>query len=301
MKKRGDIGAMKSSKNNKTGRKFRTPMYGVLNSSSLPVVSKRVKTKALFVSRFSTEVSAHDVENSLKEQLKLSSIVCTKLKTKFNTYASFHISVTEDDIPLIHNTGVWPDRCLIAPFYGRLSPDQILNSDSHITPRSPSPGATSSLAAPTSGPVALTDEAHGGSATSYLTVKYCDGNVRDFSTSDTQSKTTFKILYQNVRGLRTKQTELFDNVCSMDFQIICLTETWLNDVFRSQTTVFPNSFTIFRSDRVSSTKSSGGCVLIAISFRVRTFKRKYDLQLYEECVWVEISTQNDHSLLIGNH
>jgi hypothetical protein len=66
-------------------------------------------------------------------------------------------------------------------------------------------------------------------------VKYCDGNVRNFSMSDTQSKTTFEIFYQNVGGFRTKQTELFDNVCSMDFKIICLTETWLNDVFPLQT------------------------------------------------------------------
>jgi hypothetical protein len=167
-KKLGDIRTVNSSENNKTGRKFGTPIYGLCNSSSLPVVSKRVKTKALFVWRFSPEVSARDVEHSLKEQPKLSSIVCTKLKTKFNAYASFHVSVAEDDFPLIHNTGVWPDGCLIAPFYGRLSPDQILNSDSHVTSRSPSPGATSSLAAPTSGPVSLTDVVHGGGATPHI-------------------------------------------------------------------------------------------------------------------------------------
>jgi hypothetical protein len=46
---------------------------------------------------------------------------------------------------------------------------------------------------------------------------------------------------------------------------------------------FPDSFTIFHSGRVSSTKSRGGGVLIAIWSRVPTFKRRYDLQLYEEC------------------
>jgi hypothetical protein len=65
--------------------------------------------------------------------------------------------------------------------------------------------------------------------------------------------------------------------------------------------LFPDSFTIFYSDRVSSTKSRGGGVLIAISSRVNTFKCTYDLQLYEECIWVEISTQNGRSLLTGNH
>jgi hypothetical protein len=62
---------------------------------------------------------------------------------------------------------MWPDGCLIAPFYGRLSPDQIFNSDAHVISRPPSAGVTSTLAAPTSGPFVLTDEAHGGSATSH--------------------------------------------------------------------------------------------------------------------------------------
>jgi hypothetical protein len=166
-KKHGVLGAVNNSEKNKIGRMLRTSMYGMHKSSSLPVVSKRVKTKALFVLRFSPEVSASDAENSLKEQLKFSLVVCTKLKTVFNTYASFHLSVTEDDFPVIHNTGVWPDGCLIPPFYGRLSPDQIFNSDAHVIPRPSPAGATSSLAAPTSGPIVLTDEAHGGGAILY--------------------------------------------------------------------------------------------------------------------------------------
>jgi exonuclease III len=129
---------------------------------------------------------------------------------------------------------------------------------------------------------------------------YCGDNMRDFFMTDNQSKTCLEIFYQNVRGLRTKQTELFDNVCSVDFQIICLTEIWLNDMCFDHK-LFPDSCTIFRSDRVSSTKSRGGGVLTAVSSRVRSFKRRYDLQFYEECVWFEISTQNGRSLLIGNH
>ena len=54
-----------------------------------------------------------------REHVTLVSIVHTKLKIMFNTYASFHFSVTEDDLPHIHKTGVCPDGCLIAPFYGR--------------------------------------------------------------------------------------------------------------------------------------------------------------------------------------
>jgi hypothetical protein len=86
---------------------------------------KKERTKALFVSRFSPEVTTDDVQKSLKEQLSLKMLDCTRLKTKFNSYASFHISVTEDEFPLINDASVWPSECLIAPYYGKLAPDQV--------------------------------------------------------------------------------------------------------------------------------------------------------------------------------
>ncbi|KDR17953.1 hypothetical protein L798_08171 [Zootermopsis nevadensis] len=116
-----------------TVRQRRQPLIGVRNSAALPIVCKRERSKALFVSRFSPGVSAADVEKSLKEQLSLKRLVCTRLKTKFDAYASFHISVNEVDFPLINNTGVWPNGCLIAPFYGKLTPDQVYSSS---TPQS---------------------------------------------------------------------------------------------------------------------------------------------------------------------
>jgi hypothetical protein len=103
----------------------RQPLIGVRNCVSLPVVSKKERSKALCASRFSPEVTTVDIEESLKEQLSLKRLVCTRLKTKFNTYASFHVLVNEDDFPLVNNISVWPNGCLIAPFFGRLSPDQI--------------------------------------------------------------------------------------------------------------------------------------------------------------------------------
>lgn len=116
--------------------KPRTLLIGNKNGSSLPTVPKRVRTKALFVSRFSPEVSSADVEQSLKDQLELASLKCTKLKTKYNSYSSFHISVSEDDFHLVNNADVWPAGCLVAPYYGRLNPDQIY-SVANLTPSVP--------------------------------------------------------------------------------------------------------------------------------------------------------------------
>jgi hypothetical protein len=84
-------------------RKTRTPLFGMKSGSSLSTVPKRMRTKALFVSRFSPDVSSADVERSLKDQLELASLTYTKLKTKFNSYSSFHIAVSEDDFHLINN------------------------------------------------------------------------------------------------------------------------------------------------------------------------------------------------------
>jgi hypothetical protein len=103
----------------------RQPLNAVSRSLSLPVISKPERSKALFVSRFSPEVTADDVHKSLKEQLSLKMLVCTKLRTKFNSYSSFHISVTEDEFALINNIGVWPSGCLIAPYYRKVTPAQI--------------------------------------------------------------------------------------------------------------------------------------------------------------------------------
>jgi hypothetical protein len=127
----------------------RQPLIGAGSSQALPVIAKPERSKALFVSRFSPQVTAEDIRKSLKEQLSLKFLVCTRLRTKFDTYASFHISVTVDEFLLINNTGVWPSGCLIAPFYGKLTPDQI------FTPSTPEPASNP----------AGNDGADGGSST----------------------------------------------------------------------------------------------------------------------------------------
>jgi hypothetical protein len=56
-------------------------MIRVRSSSSLSVLQKRVRRKSLFVSRFSPDVTASDVEKSINDQLQLASLTCTRLKT----------------------------------------------------------------------------------------------------------------------------------------------------------------------------------------------------------------------------
>jgi hypothetical protein len=137
----------------------RQPLIGVISSLSLPVISKAERFKALFVSRFSLDVTADDVHKSLKEQLSLKKLVYTKLKTKFNSYSSFHISVTDDEFALINNISVWPSGCLIASYYGKLTPDQTFTPS---TPEAGAPAVTINSAANAAG----NNGANGGSLTS---------------------------------------------------------------------------------------------------------------------------------------
>jgi hypothetical protein len=52
------------------------------------------------------------------------------------------------------------------------------------------------------------------------------------------------IFYQNVQSLRTKSVDIFNNVCSLDFKIVCLTESWQNELFSSQH-FFPPKFMLY--------------------------------------------------------
>jgi hypothetical protein len=56
----------------------------------------------------------------------------------------------------------------------------------------------------------------------------------DRNRSNTGSGNYLEIFYQNVRDLRKKSVEIFNNVCSPNFKMICVTETWLNESFSSQ-------------------------------------------------------------------
>jgi hypothetical protein len=41
---------------------------------------------------------------------------------------------------------------------------------------------------------------------------------------NTETETDLEIFYGNIRSESNRQTELFDNVCYVEFQIVCLTE-----------------------------------------------------------------------------
>lgn len=110
-----------------------------------------------------------------------------------------------------------------------------------------------------------------------------------------QKYTDLNIYYQNVRGLRTKSKQFFENLICSNSTLLVLTETWLcPDI--SSSDYFPPSFRVFRSDRQSTEGKRGGGVLVA-------FDQSYDcvrrtgLETYSESVWVEVRGPKDNILL----
>jgi hypothetical protein len=115
---------------------------------------------------------------------------------------------------------------------------------------------------------------------------YCATISDHLTLSDYKRSDYIDIFYQNVRGLRTKCTNFYDNVCINDSKIVCITETWLNDSFCNRN-LFPDDYFVFRADRVYTDFSltRGGGVLTAVHQSLSGCKRRFDLELTSECVY----------------
>lgn len=105
--------------------------------------------------------------------------------------------------------------------------------------------------------------------------------------------------YQNCGGIRSKLANIRLNLAQSDYDIVLLTETWLQaGVFDSE--VVPNNFNIFRRDRDTSTshKKDGGGTLIAINKRIPAIRRaEWESKTSEEVI-ISIPMKNCN-IIIG--
>lgn len=106
------------------------------------------------------------------------------------------------------------------------------------------------------------------------------------------------LLYQNVRGLRTKAQLSLQNMALLDREIVCLTETWLTTSLPSSL-FFPSNYMVERNDRQCTNALRGGGVCIALKNTI-PYVRRYDLEEHVECVWVELQL-HPRNLLLGVH
>ena len=121
-----------------------------------------------------------------------------------------------------------------------------------------------------------------------------------FSISSHKSEShQLRIYYQNVRGLRTKIDSFFLAVSDDEYDLIVLTETWLDDrIFSAQ--LFGNRYAVFRNDRspLSSQKKRGGGVLIAVSAKLNSHIDPAPIHNTLEQLWVIVETPRN-SVSVG--
>ncbi|XP_062539219.1 uncharacterized protein LOC134207532 [Armigeres subalbatus] len=109
------------------------------------------------------------------------------------------------------------------------------------------------------------------------------------------SAESISVYYQNVRGLRTKIDDFFIAALDCNYDVIVLTETWL-DARLLSTQFFGDKYTVFRTDRcpLNSQKTRGGGVLIAVSSRLTCFLDPALISYSLEQLWVRIKCENKH-------
>lgn len=93
----------------------------------------------------------------------------------------------------------------------------------------------------------------------------------------------FKVFYQNVRGLRTKTNEFYNNSLLLDTDVVMITETWLHDSILDSE-LCNDKYIVFRRDRGTL---GGGVMLMCAPYlqaRMRPEWHCNDL----ECVWVTV-------------
>lgn len=125
-----------------------------------------------------------------------------------------------------------------------------------------------------------------------------------------------KSYYQNVRGLRSKiKCGLKNEITLANFDLVGLTETWLNSDFSSNE-IFDDSYNVFRSDRsvekynllrndvahrdATNDIRGGGC-LIALKNDISAIRlTEWENEILFDNVWIRINTSGNSKIFINN-
>lgn len=106
--------------------------------------------------------------------------------------------------------------------------------------------------------------------------------------------------YQNVRGLNTKLTEVYNNTLESEYDLVAITETWLKDSV-SDSEIINNNYVLFRSDRKFNlcNKTKGGGVMLAVKNNLKATNVPVNLQNVEiDLLCVKIYLEFKHFYVI---
>ncbi|KAL1448140.1 hypothetical protein WDU94_003659 [Cyamophila willieti] len=113
------------------------PFIGERVSTSIMAVApqKKVRTKGLFTTRFNPSVTIKEIEDYVRSSVPLlTTIKFTRLTTKFDTYASYHVEVSDKDFQFVNNPLIWPDGILVKEFRGPLKSEICYSNNPPLPP-----------------------------------------------------------------------------------------------------------------------------------------------------------------------
>ena len=92
---------------------------------------------------------------------------------------------------------------------------------------------------------------------------------------------SFSIYYQNARSIRSRINDIYCLLTSSEFDVICITESWLDPSIANSEFIPPNYVT-FRSDRnfIRSGRQRGGGVVLAVNAQFSV--KGLDMSLFKD-------------------
>lgn len=104
------------------------------------------------------------------------------------------------------------------------------------------------------------------------------------------------IYYQNTRSILDKLS-IKSNISASNYNLIALTETWLNDNV-SSSLYFDDSFLVERSDRLNS--RGGGCLIAYKNSLTATRLHEWENEVEFENVWLAINSVKSKKKVLIN-
>ncbi|XP_077545924.1 uncharacterized protein LOC144158716 [Haemaphysalis longicornis] len=114
-------------------RRRATASSGTSKLSKVKAVPRKPISKALFVSRLDPKTSIEDVKDFVKPVLGDKTVQCVKLRTKYDSYASFHLSGDDEAFAALNCFDVWPEGSIFHQLFGKLDESRVVEAqnDSH--------------------------------------------------------------------------------------------------------------------------------------------------------------------------
>ncbi|KAH9367611.1 hypothetical protein HPB48_009982 [Haemaphysalis longicornis] len=106
-------------------RRRATASSGTSKLSKVKAVPRKPISKALFASRLDPRTLIEDVKDLLKPFLGDKTVQYVKLRTKYDSYASFHLSGDDEAFAAMNSPDVWPEGSIFHQFFGQLDESRV--------------------------------------------------------------------------------------------------------------------------------------------------------------------------------